>query len=167
MPIKLTTNPVKLLGGPTPKSVIQEMVTAYKNDLKANGDITIRSKFPSRASIGQSSSIWISVNELIQLITDNRANGIRIYFGQHNQSSLPSGKEEYEDLLTAIFVATRDTTNFENPTYQNSEDQLNEDSDPEKANSFSVAGPFEGQGADKVPICNPSCPTGKMMKLII
>lgn len=158
MPIKLTSSP-KILGGPTPKALIQQMVTSYKNNLKAVGDVIISSKFPLRLKKSQVSCAWISVAELNQLIADNKADGIRIYFGQHTASSLPTGKNDYEDLISVIFVATQEKVTPANPSSLTSQDQLIDD-----LNSVTITGPFEGQGADKVPVCDPDCPgTGMML----
>ncbi len=168
MPIKLTKTSLNLDGGPTPKAVVQEMVTHYKGNLKYHGDREIARKYPKRKNKNQGSCIWVSVTELMQLITDNGANGIRVYFGQHTPHSEPTGESEYLDLITTIFVATRDNVHPSAPKYDNSEDLLYE-SDDERANTIVVAGPFGGQALDKVPICNPTCPTkaSGMMKIDI
>jgi hypothetical protein len=168
MPIKLTETPLKFLGGPTPIKVIQEMVTHYKNNLKHHGDGEIARRHKDRENKNQGSCVWISVIELIQLVTDNGGNGIRVYFGQHTKNSLPDNTPEFEDLITTIFVATRDNKNPADPTYKDSEDLLTSSDDLGKGNTVSIAGPFVGQGDDKVPICNPRCPlVGGMMKISI
>ena len=168
MPIKLINDPLKFAGEPTPKAVVQEMVTKYKENLKDYGDKEIKRMFPARSNQSQGSCIWVSVSELIQLITDNGANGIRVYFGQHTKGS-SAKKPDFEGLITTIFVATRDNVNPASPTYDNSEDLLNESDDETKANSVTIAGPFLGQADDRVPICNPRCPPpgSKMMKIDI
>jgi hypothetical protein len=167
MPIKLTTTP---LYGATPKVIIQEMATAYQGALKKWGDSEIKRKYPNRKCQEQSSCAWISVEELLKLIVQNRATGIRIYFGQHTKSSTPlTNEKEYEDLLSVIFVATRNPSNPDVEASLNDQDQLKESDIDDETSSVILTGQYEGNGADKIPICNPECPTPLLnaMKIII
>jgi hypothetical protein len=94
-------------------------------------------------------SAWVSIYDLMALISDNKANGIRLYFGRH-----PKDDAQYPGRHNVIFVATRDTTDFENPTTQNSVDLLNKDKV-----EVTERESFEGQGGDAIPLCKPNCPT--------
>lgn len=163
MPIKVMNAEVKFLSGAVSLAQIQEMVNAYKKDFRKKGDSEIARRHPRRPHKTQSSCVWLSKDELLKLLEENKGNGIRIYFGQHTKKDTPGGDPDYEDLLTPIFVATQDNTNLANPTSENSEDQLKEN-----LNSVTIPGwvSYVGNGLDQVPICNPRCPT-TMMKIVI
>ena len=168
MPIQLTKSAInELVGAPTPLEVVQEMVNAYKKDFRKMGDDEMKRRHKDRPHPFQSSCMWLSVSELLELISHNNATGIRIYFGQHTKGNFPSGDKDYEDLLAPIFVATIDKINPGNPTSENSEDQLIVSDSEKEASNIIVAGAFAGKALDQVPLCNPKCPDKTMMKITI
>lgn len=93
-------------------------------------------------------SAWVSIYDLMALISDNKANGIRLYFGRHSKDD-----PKYPGQHNVIFVATRDETDFQHPTTQNSFDLLDR-------NKLSVSDrqSYEGEGGDAIPLCKPNCP---------
>jgi hypothetical protein len=95
-------------------------------------------------------SAWVSVSEVLSLVAENNANGIRIYYGRHNDDD-----PKYPNRHNVILVATRDKSNPENPTTEESEDLLNEDEDNGIVNSVSLT--FAGVGDDTIPLCKPNC----------
>ncbi|SEP27285.1 hypothetical protein [Mucilaginibacter sp. OK283] len=108
----------------------------------------MRKKYESTLPPGETKSGWVSAKEISALLSDNLANGIRIYLGRHEDDDL-----EYPGQVNMILVATVDKVNPDNPTTFNSEDQL----DP---NAVAVPGStsYKGLGDDRVPLCPPNCP---------
>lgn len=94
-------------------------------------------------------SAWVSIYDLLALISDNKANGIRLYFGRHSKDDT-----KYPGQHNVIFVATRDEKDFQHPTTQNSFDLL----DRNKV-ELTERESYEGQGGDAIPLCKPNCPT--------
>jgi len=115
---------------------ILKMVGHYREDLR-EGDTT---------------SAWVSIYQLMSLISDNKANGIRIYFGRHAEDD-----KFFPGQHNLIFVATRDVKNPENPTTENSVDLLDKNKKAAGLAEGSVS--YAGLGAEKIPLCPPHCPT--------
>ena len=148
---------------PLPFEIIKGMVKNYSENLGKTGTDILNAGSPSQLR-SQPTSAWVSWHELQQLMEDNDANGIRIYFGQHTSFSAPAGREaDYKDLLTIILVATKDSQNPDMAQFNSSVDQLTVDADPAKASSVS----FAGQADDQFPICKPTCPPGGMIKILV
>jgi len=157
--IKDVTNGIPLV--PTQLSIVQKMVTEYSGKLRTMG-----ASLMGMGAQKQSSSVWVSWAELQQFVSENNANGIRIYFGQHVDESV-GGTPEYKGMLTVILVSTKDAANPVNAQFDTSVDQLTESHIAANANSIAVAGPFTGQADDQFPICNPKCPGTQNMKINI
>jgi hypothetical protein len=130
MPVKLNLEPQDPSLGldlvPTPLSQVKAMVKNYRQNSPAD----------------ETTSAWVSVKEIQALISDNHANGIRIYYGRHDASGI------YPNMHNVILVATIDSNNPLNPTPEYSADQL---SDVNTAT-------FAQAGDDAIPLCPPRCP---------
>lgn len=93
-------------------------------------------------------SVWFSIYELMALIADNKANGIRIYYGRHHKNDAV-----YPGKHNVILVATRDAVNPGNPSWENSHDLLHYGKNAELAKPKS----YTGMGLDQGPLCPPRC----------
>jgi hypothetical protein len=143
-------NPLK----PIAYNEIKAMTDAWQNGLCQVSTNLLRDKYPDRPAIEEARSAWIGRADIDKLLSDNHANGLRIYFGCHDKSTLPdSSPHEYLGLHNIILVATLDSVNPDKPTPENSVDQLNKASTAVPKN-----GSFEGSGGDLVPLCPPACP---------
>ena len=119
----------------TPYSEIEKMRAKYETSLPPLSKET--------------RSGWVSAKEVSALLADNLANGIRIYLGRHEDNDL-----EYPGQINMILVATVDSVSLDNPTTQNSKDQLNQSAVAGPINTVS----YTGMGDDRVPLCPPNCP---------
>ncbi|QEC67875.1 hypothetical protein FRZ67_11405 [Panacibacter ginsenosidivorans] len=63
--------------------------------------------------------IWFSVEDIMTLIKDNKANGIKIYLGRYDNDH-----PYYAGHLTVALVATRDEMTPDKPTQRHSVDML-------------------------------------------
>jgi hypothetical protein len=93
-------------------------------------------------------SAWFSIYELMALISDNKGNGVRIYYGRHDKDH-----KLYPKRHNVILVATRDADNPENPSSENSHDLLDPNVNGVGANPAS----YKGMGLDMGPLCPPRC----------
>lgn len=98
-----------------------------------------RDKYPNEPVSG-----WVSATELLNLIGNNDANGVRIYFGRQEAT-----KEWPDGMLTVFLVATKTEKNP--PTCETSEDVV----DPQASANGTVF--FVGLGDDRIPLCPPKC----------
>lgn len=164
MPVKLIT---ATPGGepltPTPKKLMDDMIKAYKETLHKLSTDSLRKRFPGRtfpdgSTFCDTHSAWVSSGEINQLIEDNSADGIRIYFGCHDKSTLDpkTGTPEYLAMHNVILVATKSDDTHKGPQ---SKDQLKEAADDKHANSvIMTTSPYEGNAGDLAPLCPPACP---------
>lgn len=113
--------------------------------------LTMMKRYEDRTITCDTVSAWVSVSEILKLIADNNANGIRIYYGRHGETDKP----EFANRHNVILVATRDATNPANPTTTHSDDLLNDE--PLKGAINSVSGTFANVGDDTIPLCRPNC----------
>ena len=68
-------------------------------------------------------------------------------------------KTDYLGLHNVILVATVDSVNPDNPTIENSVDQLKVVAQTEQANTMQPPpGTYSGSGGDLIPLCPPNCP---------
>jgi len=102
-------------------------------------------------------SCWVSLNEIMALITDNKANGIRIYYGRHDNND--PNYPDYSGRHNVILVSTYDAVSPINPTTQNSIDLLNYDATKGPVASVS----YSGLGGDAIPLCPPRCPISSVL----
>lgn len=86
---------------------------------------------------------WVSLIELMKLVSDNNANGVRIYFGRYED-----GEQPYPGQNTVMLVATRGKAD---PTTADSVDVLDE-------HATILLGNFTGLPGDVIPLCPPACP---------
>jgi hypothetical protein len=93
---------------------------------------------------------WFGVNALNALISHNNANGIRIYYGRHDDNH-PS----YAGRHTVVLVATVDSDNPEAPCSESSVDQLDPSKNPKPEKNLT----FFGMGLDEGALCPPRCPS--------
>jgi hypothetical protein len=148
MPIKLDKKPTgKVPDVPVALPEILAMRKYYKDGLPPKSKDAI--------------SAWVSRAEIEALLKDNEVNnivpnGIRIYYGRHVESTLPSVGVEYKDKHNVILVATFDTNTV--PKTETSVDLLEQGSATEDANSVSYSSSYKGMGDDTIPLCPPRCP---------
>jgi hypothetical protein len=138
MPVKLHQKITPDL--PTAAAAIKEMHAYYKETMRP----------------GDSTSGWVSLQEIEALVKDNTINGvvpngIRILYGRHNKSTLEALGFEYKDKHNVILIATYDA-NTGNPQTESSPDLLGDE------NFVSVSLPYLGMGIDAIPLCPPRCP---------
>ena len=72
---------------PVSKSTISKMTELYNQTIGKTSTENLKKKFPERTSIKEASSAWVSRKELEALLNDNQANGLRIYYGSHYEST--------------------------------------------------------------------------------
>jgi len=106
------------------------------NDLKKN----YQDLAPSNKTI----SGWVSLMEIVKLVSENNANGVRIYFGRYADDEQP-----YPGQNTVMLVATRGNAD---PTTADSKDVLTQGA------TILVGDSFEGLPGDVIPLCPPACP---------
>jgi hypothetical protein len=159
MPIKLLKKDEKHLEEATPLKMIRRMAAEYKRVLYPFANENLRRRRPEVPQIKDTLSAWVSRKELEALLDDNKANGMRIYFGIHpdTRGDLNPDQDLY-GRHNVILVATIDSVSPENPTTENSVNQLKESTDPSEANSIITSGEYEGMGADYLSLCPPRCP---------
>lgn len=127
------------------------MREAYERTIRKLSTQNLKKTFPDRPLIEDASSTWISRKDLEALLNANNADGLRIYYGCHYQSTHDDPKLDYNGLHNLIFVATKDSTDPDNPTPQTSVDQLSDDKGDEPTD-------FEGSAAADGLLCPPLCP---------
>lgn len=144
IPLDFMGNPPRL--APIVKQEILKLIDHYRKDMRRN----------------DTQSGWVSAEEILALINDNKADGIRIYFGRHKEKD-----EYYPDQLNVILVATKNSEPGAEATYKNSVDQLNEFKANGPVNSvtfnfpyqdYTDSGEYRGRGADTIPLCPQNCP---------
>ncbi len=160
MPIKLVTkNNKEIPFTPTPFEVIQRMKEEYERLIWTFSSDALQRRFPGKPGIKDAKSAWVSRKELEALLNDNNADGMRIYYGCHFESTGDFNPHlDYHGLHNLILVATKDKRDPENPKYEHSEDQLRVSENPQEANSVIFSGEYDGMGDDMLPLCPPRCP---------
>ena len=164
MPVKLITagedgHPLT----PTPKEQMIKMIKEYRETFHAESSRRLRERFPDRtfpdgSLFCDAKSAWVSRSEIEQLLTDNKgADGMRIYYGCHKESTLNEAGMEYQGMHNIILVATKSVWGQEG---FDCVDMLKESNKHEEANSIIINGitGYEGEGGDMVPLCPPRCP---------
>lgn len=148
---------------PTPKEIIKKMRAEYDTQIRSVLTPILQRRRPEVSNIVDSKSAWVSRKELEALLDDNKANGLRIYYGCHHESTGGINPAlDYFGRHNLILVATIDNVNLAAPTTENSLNQLKESSRPEEANSVIFPtgdGSFAGMGDDTLPLCPPRCPS--------
>jgi hypothetical protein len=136
---------------PVSKDTINKMRQEYENTLRKDATAKLKKKFPGKPWIEEATSAWVSRKDLEALLHDNKANGLRIYYGCHHESTNSDPQKDLHGLHNVILVATKDDVDPENPTLQNSKDQLKEGQPISSAD-------YTGSGGDTLPLCPPNCP---------
>jgi hypothetical protein len=145
---------------PVSKSEIEKMKALYEETICKSSTENLRKKFPNKPSIAEAQSAWVSKKELLELLEHNNANGLRIHYGCHHESTHSDPNADCHGLHNVILVATVDSVNPDNPTPGNSVDQL---SDGNSSNTSAVTIAVEntdsygGNGGDALPLCPPNC----------
>lgn len=143
---------------PVSKAALAKMREAYKNNIQSFSTNNLKKKFPERAGIEEASSAWVSRQDLETLLNANNADGLRIYYGCHAESTHKDPAKDYNGLHNVILVATKDSVDSKNPTFENSVDQLKDSEAKSSAASKVTQQDFAGSGGDGFPLCPPSCP---------
>lgn len=138
MPVKLNAYPA----GEVPLEPVIPQIIA-----------NMRKNYSTKLPEPNTESGWVSIYELMEFISDNKGNGVRIYFGRHDEKH-----PNYKNQNTVILVATRDTVNPNDPTTENSVDLLNAYEAKGEVNSVILSTGYEGKGGDTIPLCPPRCP---------
>jgi hypothetical protein len=138
---------------PVSKSTIDKMKDAYEKTIRKTSTENLKKKFPEKPWIEETKSAWVSKKELLALLEDNKANGLRIHFGCHHESTHKDPKKDMLGMHTVIFAATIDSMNPDNPTTENSVDQI----DDNRTKKLTDTGSYEGSGGDSLPTCPPQC----------
>lgn len=136
---------------PISKATIDKMKKEYEKTIHKDSTKKLKKKFPDRPWIEETKWCWVSKKELIALLEDNNANGLRIHFGCHHESTDADPKKNMLGLHNIILVATKDAANLDNPTAQNSLDQLKDATEAVSGNSYT------GNGGDHTTTCPPYC----------
>src|SRR5450432_472506 len=129
---------------PVSNAAILKMKEEYEKTFRKSSTKNLRKKFPARPWIEEVQSAWVSKKELLALLEDNNANGLRIHFGCHHESTHEDPKKDMLGLHTVILVETIDSANPDNPTTENSVDQLKDN----VSKTESVSGSYSGNGGD-------------------
>lgn len=143
---------------PVSKAEINKMREEYDNTLRKISTENLRKRFPERPWIEEVSSAWVSRKELEDLLNDNNANGLRIYYGCHHESTSNDPHQDYHGLHNVILVATKDSVNLKQPTMKNSKDQILEGGIKASTTNDEKPEDYSGSGGDAVPLCPPNCP---------
>ncbi len=141
---------------PVSKASFMKMKEEYENTLRKSSTENLRKKFPERPWIQEVQSAWVSKKELLALLEDNNANGLRIHYGCHHKSTHKDPKADYRGLHNVILVATIDSVNPDNPTTENSVDQLKDAGDARNAGDV-IFSSYAGTVGDLLPLCPPEC----------
>ena len=130
------------------------MRAEYEKVIRKFSTENLKKKFPDRPDIQDAASTWVSRTDLNALLDANEANGLRIYYGCFYEKTNDDPKLDCNGLHSLIFVATKDSINPENPTTQNSRDQLNE-----TTTNIDATSSYEGVAGTEDAVCPPHCET--------
>lgn len=136
---------------PTAKKTVTKMRDAYEKAIRRSSTESLKKKFPDRPWIEDATSIWVSRKDLDALLNANNADGLRIYYGCHHESTDTDPKKDYNGLHNLIFVATKNSGGAENPTSETSIDQLSDTTGDEPTD-------FDGAAGTNGALCPPYCP---------
>ena len=106
--------------------------------------LTLINNYQKGIALNDTKSVWFSTEAIQALISQNKANGIRVYFAR-----LDATDPQYPDQDTVLIVATTDQTDPQNPTAENSKDIF----DMQKQTTTDYQGSAAGGGT----LCPPRC----------
>jgi hypothetical protein len=167
MPISLTENYGGVYAAPVVKSQIKAMIDEYNVCQRALSTTSLRNRFHDRPTIIDTHCAWVSRPELEAFMKSNDGcDGVRIYFGAHNSSTIKNLGYEYQGQLTVILVATQSKRDSAGVVLAN-DDLLNDDKNKGPINFVSFlpnvpkGGSYTGgAGLDQYPLCPPNCSPG-------
>lgn len=149
-----------------PVELAQQMVNAYKKQ-RSEPAAKKRTKELGK-KVEEPRSFWVSKEALLELMTINKADGIRFYYAiADDYPGFPLKKPDHKKAHTVVMVATR-SDDPDNPTMENSTDCLNM---PDKVERVAVDGgkigtvilpiaPSQaGLPADELDLCPPPSPS--------
>ena len=142
---------------PTSKATVIKMREAYDRTIRKITTENLRKRFPDRPWIEDASSTWVSRKELEELLKANNADGLRIYYGCHYQSTNSEPVLDLDGMHNLIFVATKDTIDPQNPRTETSVDQLSTMATASDATEETLTD-YEGNAGEYTPLCPPNCP---------
>lgn len=164
--MKDSINPKKSKLNLIPVELAQHMVNAYK-DQRCAPAAKMRSKELGR-EVEEPRSFWVSKEALLELMTLNKADGIRFYYAiADDYPGFPLKKTDHKKAHTVVMVATQ-SEDPDNPTMENSTDCLNMPEKVERAVGndgkvgsviFPVAPSRAGLPADELDLCPPPSPS--------
>lgn len=137
---------------PTTKRTVTKMRDAYEKTIRKTSTENLKKKFTDRPWIEEASSSWVSRKDLDALLDANNADGLRIYYGCHHESTNGDPHSDFNGLHNLIFVATKDAANPQNPKIETSVDQLK---DFEEGAELLT---YDGAAASDIALCPPKCP---------
>jgi len=168
--MKDSINPRKSKLNLIPVELAQHMVKAYREQRSAPA-AKMRSKELGK-EVEEPHSFWVSKEALLELMTLNKADGIRFYYAiADDYPDFPLKKADHKKAHTVVMVATR-SEDPDNPTMENSIDCLNipkkEERTLEKGGKvgsviFPVAPSQAGLPADELELCPPPKPKGHLL----
>jgi len=139
---------------PTSKKTVMRMREAYENTTRKISTESLKNRFTDRPWIQEATSTWVSRKDIETLLNDNNADGLRIYYGCHDESTDSDKKLDYLGMHNLIFVATKDSVSALNPTTETSVDQLRDITISENGQLTT----YEGSAGEFTGLCPPSCP---------
>ena len=142
---------------PVSKSEIIKMKEMFDKTIRKASTKNLKKKFPGNPHIEEASSAWVSRKQLEKLLNDNNADGLRLYYGCHHESTHKEPHKDVHGLHNVILVATRDKVDPKNPTCENSVDQLSDTAPQKSLAKAAQIESFEGSGGDMLPLCPPRC----------
>ncbi len=152
-----------------PIELAQQMINAYDKQRRVPA-----AKERSRElgkTVEEPRSFWVSKDALLELMTLNKADGIRFYYAiADNYPGFDLKKPDYRKAHTAVMVATR-SIDPENPTMENSVDCLNMPAKATMVKGNGKVGPVvlpiasskAGLPADELDLCPPPSPKGQLL----
>ncbi len=148
---------------PTSKKTVMKMREAYERTIRKTSTENLKKKFADRPWLEEASSTWVSRKELEALLNANSADGLRIYYGCHHESTHSDPKLDYNGLHNLIFVATKDSVNAQNPSTETSVDQLRDIAVTGVSGTVGLTDveptDYAGNAGELTPLCPPNCPT--------
>lgn len=141
---------------PTSKKTVTKMREEYEKTIRKTSTENLKKKFADRPWIEEASSTWVSRKELEKLLNANNADGLRIYYGCHHQSTHDDLKLDHHGLHNLIFVATKDSINAQDPKTKTSIDQLSDEVPTETGSEELTT--YKGAAIADALLCPPWCP---------
>ena len=152
-----------------PIELAQQMVNAYDKERRAPA-AKQRSKALGK-KVEEPRSFWVSKDALLELLSINKADGIRFYYAiADDYPGFALKRPEHKKAHTAVMVATR-SADPDNPTMENSVDCLRMSRTGKAATHEGKVGPVilpialsqAGLPADELELCPPPSSKGQLL----